>query len=168
MVFELSSVARLTPEGPGGEAPVYELGKAMDWGPDTLFPQLSRFPCNSTWWGSSHGATWCHIPRDIQQCHRVAYGCHTLRQRLAMAMAFGRSYSSHAWRDHENHWKTITTLTVLGYAWKWGPRASALASTRSSKFGSKANHQIPCSRNLPATPPQQNLVSGMLLVCSRI
>ena len=42
MVFELSSVARLTPEGPGGEPPVYELGKAMDWGPDTLFPQRSR------------------------------------------------------------------------------------------------------------------------------
>ena len=42
MVFELSSVARLTPEGPGGEAPVYELGKAMDWGPGTLFPQRSR------------------------------------------------------------------------------------------------------------------------------
>ena len=42
MVFELSSVARLTPEGPGGEAPVYELGKAMDWGPDTLFLQRSR------------------------------------------------------------------------------------------------------------------------------
>ena len=85
-----------------------------------------------------------------------------------MARVFGRSHSTHAWKDHENHWKTITTLTVLGYAWKWGPRASALASTRSSKFGNEANHQIPCSRNLPATPPQQNMVSGMLLVCNRI
>ena len=42
MVFELSSVARLTPEALGGEAPVYELGKAMDWKPDTMFPQRSR------------------------------------------------------------------------------------------------------------------------------
>ena len=84
------------------------------------FPQLPR---NSTWWGSSHGATWCHIPRDIQ-CYRVAYGSNTLRERLGMARVFGRSYSTHAWKDHENHWKTITTFTILGYAWKWGPRAN--------------------------------------------
>ena len=67
--------------------------------------------------------------------------------------------------------KTINTIkksTILGYAWKWGPRAKALASTRILNFGSKANHQIPYSHNLPATPPQQNLVSCMFLVCNRI
>ena len=37
-----------------------------------------------------------------------------------------------------------------------------------SEFGKQNPHQNLCSRNLPATPPQQNLVSGMLLVCNRI
>ena len=49
-----------------------------------------------------------------------------------------------------------------------GPACQHLASTRFSSFGNTANPQIPCSRNLPATPPQQNMVSGMLLVCNRI
>ena len=37
-----------------------------------------------------------------------------------------------------------------------------------SEFWKQNPHQNLCSRNLPATPPQQNLVSGMLLVCNRI
>ena len=49
-----------------------------------------------------------------------------------------------------------------------GPACQPLASTRFSSFGNTANPQIPCSRNLPAIPPQQNMVSGMLLVCNRI
>ena len=49
-----------------------------------------------------------------------------------------------------------------------GPACQPLASTRISSLGNTANLQIPCSRNLPATPPQQNMVFGMFLVCNRI
>ena len=37
-----------------------------------------------------------------------------------------------------------------------------------SEFWKQNPYQNLCSHNLPATPPQQNLVSGMLLVCNRI
>ena len=110
MVFELSSVARLTPEGPARGTPSIRAWKSHGLGArypvPATFPQLPR---NSTWWGSSHGATRCHIPRDIQ-CHRVAYGSYTLRERLGMARVVGWSDSTHAWKDHENHWKTMRTI----------------------------------------------------------
>ena len=72
MAFELSSVARLTPEGPGGEPPVYELGKAIDWGPDTLFPQRSRnSPATQLGGGAPmapHGAIF-HEPYSANEEH---------------------------------------------------------------------------------------------------
>ena len=62
MIFQLSPDRRLTPEGLGVGAPVHELQETMNRAPDTLFPQRSRnFP--ATQLGSSHGATWCHIPQ---------------------------------------------------------------------------------------------------------
>ena len=64
--FELSSDARVTPEGARASK---SHGPGARYLIPATFPQLPR---NSTWWGSSLGATWCHIPRDIQ-CHRVAY-----------------------------------------------------------------------------------------------
>ena len=109
MVFELSSVARLTPEGPGGEAPIYEPGKAMDWGPDTLFPQPSRnSPATQLGGGAPmapHGAIFHETFNAI-----VAYGGYTLRERLGMARVVGWSDSTHAWKDHESHWKTMRTI----------------------------------------------------------
>ena len=111
MVFELSSVARLTPEGPGGEAPVYELGKAMDWGPDTLFPQRSRnSPATQLGGGAPmapHGAIF-HETFSAIEWHMAAI--YTLRERLGMARVVGWSDSTHAWKDHENHWKTMRTI----------------------------------------------------------
>ena len=79
-----------------GRSPSHELRKILNRAPDTLFPQRSR---NSTWWGSSHGAAWCHIPRAIW-CHRVAHGCYTLRENLGKAMEIGRAAAHEA--NHGN------------------------------------------------------------------
>ena len=49
-----------------------------------------------------------------------------------------------------------------------GPACQRLVQHPNSEFWKQNPHQNLCSRNLPATPPQQNLVSGMLLVCNRI
>ena len=49
-----------------------------------------------------------------------------------------------------------------------GARVPTLGQHRNFEFWKLGKPQIPCSRNLPATPPQQNMVSGMLLVSNRI
>ena len=75
---------------PWGRSPSTRASKNMKRAPGTLFPQSSR---NSTWWGSSHGATWLHIPRAIQR-HRVAHACYTLRGKLGIAKEIWRGCST--------------------------------------------------------------------------
>ena len=55
-----------------------------------------------------------------------------------------------------------------GICMEMGPACQRLVQHPNSEFWKQNPHQNLCSRNLPATPPQQNLVSGMLLVCNRI
>ena len=106
LVSELSSDGRLTSEGPGGESPNTRFSNIHEPCARYLVPATFPKPShNSTWWGSSQGTTWCLLPR-ASKCHRMAYGCFSLREKLGFAKEIerGRSTQCKPWKFPEQ-WK---------------------------------------------------------------